>query len=108
MGNNNSTSTIAEATIKTFRLKVRNDTSSVADVLVKAHDSLEKTNLKRKRIPPKTIVSLRMPTTFQDLVVSAATRERRDRMLVNGEEKLVLEIDEGDEIHRANKKEVTY
>lgn len=40
-----------------------------------------------------------MPTTFQDLVVSAATRERRDRMLVNGEEKLVLEIDEGDEIY---------
>ncbi len=72
----------------------------MADVLIKAlDDNLEKTNLRRMRIPPKTIVSVRMPTIILDLVVSATTRERRDRLLVNEQEKLVMEIEEDDEYY---------
>ncbi|XP_066926595.1 uncharacterized protein [Clytia hemisphaerica] len=83
MGNSNSTSTTLEAENKTFRLKVRNDTSSVADVLVKAHDNLEKTNLKRKQIPPKTIVSMRMPTTFQLNVACIKGQEATNEQIIS-------------------------
>ena len=72
----------------------------MADLAIKGQtDDAANHHIKRKRIPPCTIVAIKLPITVADLILTATTTRQRDRLLVNQQEKLVLEVEDEDSFY---------